>query len=152
MAADTITLGGRRLSVVPDPNQPGAYLLATDSGQSVMAAAANAVGKTAVPWKPATAAAALTGVAVKASSGNLYGYHLANESASASVYVNFYDHASAATGTPWSLKIPPDSVLDTLNMELPIGPFANGLFVTVSSARDGTGTPNAAPTCVFAIK
>jgi hypothetical protein len=119
--------------------------LPVDPGQSVMAAAADATGTDKHRWLAASAAAALTGAAVKASSGVIYGYHIANLHTTTAIWVHYYDAASV-TGTPEvSLYVPGGAVLDHPSIGAPVGGWGTGIFVSASATADGTGEPAAVP-------
>lgn len=119
--------------------------LPVDPGQSVMAAAADATGTDKHRWTAASVAAALTGAAVKASSGVIYGYHIANLHATTAIWVHYYD-ATSATGTPeMSLYVPGGSVLDHPSIGAPVGGWGTGIWVSASANYDGTGEPAAVP-------
>jgi hypothetical protein len=132
-------------TVIQGDGDPLAEPWLVDTGQSVFAAAADAVGTDPFRWIAASAAAALTGVAAKASGGRVFGWHIANEHTTTAMYVHFGNSPSAAGSPLVTLKIPGGAVLDPPSMIVPVGGFTTGIWIWASANADGTGSPAAAP-------
>lgn len=88
-----------------------------------------------------------TGFQVKGSSGRLGYVHVVNSDGSNPVYVNVYNSASGATGTPWSLEVAPGWHLETI---LPLNgvQFTNGIWITLSKDVANTVNPATAITSI----
>lgn len=115
-----------------------------DGGSPVLAAASDAIGTgahltAALDESPV--------VAVKASAGAIYGYHLYNPHATDEVYVQFFDVAAASvtvgTTTPSRVRaIPPGAALDAT---LPVPwTFGTAISMAATSTATGSGAPAAA--------
>jgi hypothetical protein len=118
--------------------------LAVDGGSPALAAASDALGT------DAHLTAALDEspvVAVKASSGRIYGYHLYNSHATDEVYVQFFDVAAGSvtvgTTTPSRVRaIPPGACLDAI-LAVP-WTFGTAISMAATATATGAGAPAAA--------
>lgn len=115
-----------------------------DGGSPALAAAADALGTgahltAALDESPV--------VAVKASAGAIYGYHLYNPDDTDEAYVQFFDVAAASvsvgTTTPSRVRaIPPGAALDS-TLAVP-WTFGTAIAVAATSTATGSGAPAAA--------
>ena len=86
-----------------------------------------------------------TGVAVKTSAGQLYGYYLYNNSSSATRFVKIYDKASAASSSDTPALTLPIPAGSAANVSFGAGiAFASGISVraTTAIADNDTGAPS----------
>lgn len=86
-----------------------------------------------------------TGVAVKTSAGQLYGYYLYNNSSSATRFVKIYDKASAASSSDTPVMTLPIPAGSAANVSFGAGiAFASGISVraTTAIADNDTGAPS----------
>jgi hypothetical protein len=118
--------------------------MAVDGGSPALAAAADALGTgghltAALDESPV--------VAVKASAGSIYGYHLYNPHATDEVYVQFFDVVAASvtvgSTSPSRVRaIPPGACLDAT---LPVPwTFGTAIAMAATSTATGSGAPAAA--------
>lgn len=86
-----------------------------------------------------------TGVAVKTSAGQLYGYYLYNNSSSATRFVKIYDKASAASSSDTPVMTLPIPAGSAANVSFGAGiAFASGISVRAVTgvADNDTGAPS----------
>jgi len=91
-----------------------------------------------------------SGVVVFNTQGNLWGFLAENNDNINNVYLQFYDSASGAVGTPvFTIRIPAGSAFGKDVDEIAAYHFSNGCFVRAVDDRSGSALTAATPTVQF---